>query len=110
MAVIANSITFSLCDFKGEEGEKVFFKVKDPTILAANTGLNPAIYYLMVATIINKVIMNCHTSQYTFQYDSSVLVDGTDFTKASIDTITLWDANTEYIKEIVAKNNLTDVF
>jgi hypothetical protein len=106
---VANTtITFTLCGFKGEEGDTVFFKVKDPSILVSNTGLNPAVYFLIKATITNKTVLNCQNSQYTFTYDDSVLTSGAEFTKASIDTIDLWNANTQYIKEIIAKNSLQD--
>lgn len=104
------TITFTLCGFKGEEGDTVFFKVKDPSILESNynSGLDYPAYYLIKATITNKTILNCQNSQYTFEYDENILHEGAEFTKASIDTIDLWNANTQYIKEIIAKNSLQD--
>ena len=90
--------------------DTVFFKVKDPSILESNynSGLDYPAYYLIKATITNKTILNCQNSQYTFEYDEDVLHEGAEFTKASIDTIDLWNANTQYIKEIITKNSLQD--
>ena len=40
------TITFSLCPkLDASEGDKVLFKVKDPTILASNTGITPPVFY-----------------------------------------------------------------
>lgn len=94
------TITFSLCPkLDASEGDKVLFKVKDPTILASNAGLDPAVFYLIEATITKDIIVSCTQHQYTFTYDGDVLAAGAEFTKASIDKITVEDANTQYIKE-----------
>lgn len=94
------TLTFTLCPkLDASEGDKVLFKVKDPTILASNSGLTSPVFYLIEATITNDIIINCQQHQYTFTYDDSVLVSGSEFTKASIDKITVEDANTQFIKE-----------
>lgn len=94
------TITFSLCPkLDASEGDKVLFKVKDPTILASNTGKNPPVFYLIEATITKDIIVSCTQHQYTFTYEGGVLVEGAEFTKASIDKITVEDANTQFIKE-----------
>ena len=94
------TLTFTLCPkLDASEGDKVLFKVKDPTILASNSGLTPPVFYLIEAEITKDIIVNCQQHQYTFTYDDSVLSAGAEFTKASIDKITVEDANTQYIKE-----------
>lgn len=94
------TITFSLCPkLDASEGDKVLFKVKDPTILASNTGLSTPVFYLIEATITKDIIVSCTQHQYTFTYEGNVLVEGAEFTKASIDKITVEDANTQFIKE-----------
>ena len=94
------TLTFTLCPkLDAGEGDKVLFKVKDPTILASNSGLTPPVFYLIEAEITKDIIVNCQQHQYTFTYDGSVLTAGAEFTKASIDRITVEDANTQYIKE-----------
>lgn len=94
------TITFSLCPkLDASEGDKVLFKVKDPTILASNTGKTPPVFYLIEATITKDIIVSCTQHQYTFTYEGDVLVGGAEFTKASIDKITVEDANTQFIKE-----------
>lgn len=94
------TITFSLCPkLDASEGDKVLFKVKDPTILASNTGITPPVFYLIEATITKDIIVSCTQHQYTFTYEGDVLVEGAEFTKASIDKITVEDANTQFIKE-----------
>lgn len=94
------TLTFSLCPkLDAGEGDKVLFKVKDPTILANNSGLTPPVFYLIEAEITQDIIINCQQHQYTFTYDDNVLSAGAEFTKASIDKITVEDANTQFIKE-----------
>ena len=55
------NITFTLCGFKGEEGDTVFFKVKDPSILESNynSGLDYPAYYVIKATITNTPFTAC---------------------------------------------------
>lgn len=98
------TITFSLCPkLCCGEGDKVFFMVKDPTILSENTGLVTPTFYLITATITIETVLNCNTSQYTFTYDDSVLVSGTVFTKSSIDRIECYNCNTQYVIESIAR-------
>lgn len=96
------TITFSLCPkLDASEGDKVLFKVKDPLMIEANwnSGADIPVFYLIEATITKDIIVSCTQHQYTFTYDGDVLREGYEFTKASIDKITVEDANTQYIKE-----------
>ena len=96
------TITFSLCPkLDASEGDKVLFKVKDPSIIEDNYQyqLDAPVFYLIEATITKDIIVSCTQHQYTFTYDGDVLHAGSEFTKASIDKITVEDANTQYIKE-----------
>ena len=96
------TLTFTLCPkLDASEGDKVLFKVKDPSIIEDNygTGLDDPVFYLIEAEITQDIIINCQQHQYTFKYDDSVLHPGSEFTKASIDKITVEDANTQFIKE-----------
>ena len=100
-------ISFSICPpLECEAGDKVFFYLKDPTILKSNEGLSEAIYYLLEATITNIVVQNCKMSYYTFEYDETLLVDDVEFTKSSIDKVCCQDCNTQFIKEVIARNGL----
>lgn len=96
------TLTFTLCPkLDASEGDKVLFKVKDPTIIEANYTIGDVdpVFYLIEAEITEDIIVNCHQHMYTFKYDDSVLHPGAEFTKASIDKITVEDANTQFIKE-----------
>ena len=96
------TITFTLCPkLDAGEGDKVLFKVKDPLMIEANWSItaDTPVFYLIEATITKDIIVNCAQHQYTFTYDGDVLHDGYEFTKASIDKITVEDANTQFIKE-----------
>lgn len=100
-------ISFSMCPkLECEAGDKVFFYLKDPTNLKSNEGLTDPIYYLLEATITNVVVQNCSMSYYTFEYDETLLVDDLEFTKDSIDRVCCQDCNTQFIKEVIARNNL----
>ena len=96
------TITFSLCPkLDAGEGDKVLFKVKDPLMIEDNWHISAdtPVFYLIEATITKDIIVSCTQHQYTFTYDGDVLHAGSEFTKASIDKITVEDANTQYIKE-----------
>lgn len=96
------TITFSLCPkLDASEGDKVLIKVKDPLMIEANwnSGADLPVFYLIEATITKDIIVSCTQHQYTFTYDGDVIHEGYEFTKASIDKITVEDANTQYIKE-----------
>lgn len=96
------TITFSLCPkLDAGEGDKVLFKVKDPLMIEANWNISAdtPVFYLIEATITKDIIVSCTQHQYTFTYDGDVIHAGYEFTKASIDKITVEDANTQYIKE-----------
>lgn len=100
------TITFSLCPkLDASEGDKVLFKVKDPSIIEDNYQyqLDAPVFYLIEATITKDIIVSCTQHQYTFTYDGDVLHEGAEFTKASIDKITVEDANTQFIKEEIYK-------
>lgn len=100
-------ISFSICpSLECEAGDKVFFYLKDPTLLKSNEGLAEAIYYLLEATITNVVVQNCKMSYYTFEYDETLLIDDVEFTKANIDKVCCQDCNTQFIKELIARSGL----
>lgn len=99
------TITFTLCPkLDASEGDKVFFKVKDPSILSENSELEIPLFYLIEATITSDIIINCHQHQYTFTYNGDVLVEGAELLKTSIDKIGIQDCNTQYIKEMFARS------
>lgn len=100
-------ISFSMCPkLECESGDKVFFYLKDPTNLKSNEGLDTSIFYLLEATITNVVVQNCSMSYYTFEYDETLLADGVEFTKDSIDHVCCQSCDTQFIKEVIARNNL----
>lgn len=102
------TILFSLCPrLVCEEGDSVFFFLKDPTVLASNTGLSTPKYYLIEAVVTTIVQQNCSTCYYTFTYDDSVLVSGSTLVRSNIDSVEVFDSNTQYIKEVIYRNNLT---
>ena len=101
------AITFSMCPrLECGAGEKVFFYLKDPTMLKSNEGLADPIYYLLEATITNEVVQNCNMSYYTFGYDETLLADGVELTKDAIDRVCCQSCDTQFIKEVIARNNL----
>lgn len=105
-------ISFSICPpLECAAGDKVFFYLKDPAMLKSNDGLSEPIYYLLEATITNVVVQNCKMSYYTFEYDETLLSDylqlnGLEFTKNAIDKVCCHDCNTQFIKEVIARNGL----
>lgn len=99
-----SNIEFSICPrLNATEGEKVFFFVKDPTILQENVGLATPKFYLIEATIIKDIVLTCSMGHYTFSYDESVLVEGKTLTRALIDKIQPQDCNTQFIRESLAR-------
>lgn len=106
------TIEFTLCGFTGDEADTVFFKINDPTILASNYSGGTLVvdpkYYLIKATITAKTVLSCKYCKYTFTYNDTVLAPGKTLDRTKIDLVDLWNANTQYIKEIIAKNNLED--
>lgn len=98
-------LSYSICpSLNAQEGEKVFFYLKDPTLLVANEGLEVPEFYLVEATISKVVIQNCYTNYYTFEYDDVVLVEGTTLARTHIDKIGVQDCNTQFVREMIARN------
>jgi hypothetical protein len=87
-------------------GEKVFFLLKDPTKLKSNFGLGEP-FKLVEATITNLIIQNCCMSYYTFEYDENVLVDEAELLRDDIDRVEAFNCTTQFIKEVMVRNNLT---